>query len=821
VKTKQICKFPCALPQYYDWNLACVDECNYPKVTVVEGSGQYCNHPCGATTTDFYYWNSSCYSTCDIPLTQVTIDSINWCVYTCEGTEYLYTNGTCSELCEDPFAIKVEGNLNFCFNPCGPTEALFWNGTCFPITTCTTSPMKVVSTDMGLICEIPCESPLEFYYEATKSCILECDTESIVDMGLYLMCKKPVPVDTTTFLDMWINAPNSSVATLVTPIRVLQYTRYLDIEFPPRLKRMMKTKGSPILTFRFGKEMSSSLKSTFPFYDIPEAFSRYNLHSNFIVNFWKEMLSWLIVAAVIIGLVAIHELCQRYNFEKVLSITEKLVTVWKWNLMLILIAMSVPDIILYSSLQFRTLHFSSKFAGISLELAVLMIGVLAMLFTGAAYLASGLRKAKETQLDEPQAEYFDKWKGYQTIFRGYKSERSFNMMFYLIYLFRISLPMLIASYLYMVPVLQVILYVTISILITAYILLVRPLIKTINFIQLLIMEVIMLIVNICLFILVALDLSGDNSSDSFIMLGDFVIGGNSLINFLFIVMFLLKIAQAVRQAFKKNKTGEDWLKGDWIEIFPIFFQQIGFGFEDISPDPKADFILYQGLLVTKKGVDARSRAEEAYKRKSRLGAGNEEKPQKKKVGWMTKIKKALVGTPEESNLKPLTEVIQFEAPIRKSTVGIDKLNELAMRRPETPVSETIESEPIDTEPQEDQNRLDIFRRVDQQRVLTIKDMIPPPKVQERAWTPNLEKEIIENEDRERNVLAYMARKGVFKEEEEASKLMVGRIPDRRKTKAETDMFSNPNFLGMTGADVRKVDLRNIDEKIITEEDDEE
>jgi len=70
-------------------------------------------------------------------------------------------------------------------------------------------------------------------------------------------------------------------------------------------------------------------------------------------------------------------------------------------------------------------------------------------------------------------------------------------------------------------------------------------------------------------------------------------------------------------------------------------------------------------------------------------------------------------------------------------------------------------------------------------------------------------------------LAYLARKGVFAEEGEQAndELKVGKVPQRRQTKAETNMFYNPNFLGVTSADVRKVDLRNIVEDDIKDEDD--
>jgi len=588
----------------------------------------------------------------------------------------------------------------------------------------------------------------------------------------------------------------------------LEYIRYVDIKYPPRLQRMLTTKGSAILTMRYGKNMSSSLKESFPYYDIPDVFEKYKLHSNFIVNFWREMVSWMIILAIIMGLLAIQEICQRNNLEKVLPIVEKLVVVWKWNSMLIFIGKSIPDIILYSSLQFRTVHFSSKFVGISLEFAVLMIGVIAMLFTGVVYLANGLVKAKETQSDEKQGEYFEKWKGYQTLFRGYTDEKSFNSRFYLIYLFRISLPMFIASYLFMAPILQTLLYFVISILMTLYVLWARPVMKTINFIQLLTMETIMLVVNLCLFLMTALSQGGDTGSYSYILLGDFVIGGNSVINLLFIVCFLLKITGAILRAIRRHKAGESWLKGDWVEVFAVYLAQVGFGFEDISPDPKSDFNMYNRLLITEKGVTAKDRAEEAYKKKSRLGVERKEE-EKKKPGFLKKLKDALFKPPEESNLKPFTEVINFEAP--------NRLNRVVESRPETPISETVtlESERIETDPNQEEavNRFGSLRRrttmlQDKPDVLTIKDMLPPPKVVERQWTPNIGKKVEEDEDREKNVLAYLARKGVFAEEE-AHELMVGRVPKKRQTKRETQMFYNPNMLGVTSADVRKVDLRNI------------
>ena len=85
---------------------------------------------------------------------------------------------------------------------------------------------------------------------------------------------------------------------LVSFVKILEYVKYTNITFPPRLQKLAASKARNILSLRFGPEMPVETKALFREYSLPQIFQQYGLPSSFTVNFWSEIIMWIIVAAV-------------------------------------------------------------------------------------------------------------------------------------------------------------------------------------------------------------------------------------------------------------------------------------------------------------------------------------------------------------------------------------------------------------------------------------------------------------------------------------------------------------------------------------------
>jgi len=600
-KGKQLCNVTCS--EYLNYDGTCVSSCDYPMTITTDYLAKSCNHPC-TTTTDFYYWNSTCHSTCSSPLKQQKIGQVSWCVYPCAGEEYLYTNGSCSPSCDAPFTPKVEANFHFCFNPC-PLFTLM-NGTC--VSTCK-KPLRIEKTNMGDFCLSPCEDPLDYYFNLTKKCSSKCLTNSVEkEGGLYVECIT-YEIDTSSALDLVLEAPSGNDFTLVTVARVPQYVRYADIDYPERLMKLAESRGKSLISLRYEQPMSASMQSLFVKYDLPEVFTRDNMHSNFVVNFWSELISWIIVMIAAGIIISLQWICSMKKWTSLESFFEKLRITVQWNFLLILFGSSVNSIALYVSQQFRTQRNDASMSVLSLEFSIAILAVLVVFVIGIVYLVREHHAVKLGQ--NSYQKVLQEWRGYQICFRGFNHQARY---FYLIYLVRVALPGVIAAWLYVSPLLQTILYVSITSMMLAYILMKRPILNTLNYVQLILTETGILVMDICLLSLVISDRAKISaSSGSSELLGDMIIGTNSLINILFITVLVIKLADGFVTIYKRQKAEKTTSLAGYVQLVVYIFQQTGFGFEEISVNTQAEIKKEEELMA-----DEREREELLQTRRSQM-----------------------------------------------------------------------------------------------------------------------------------------------------------------------------------------------------------
>jgi len=192
--------------------------------------------------------------------------------------------------------------------------------------------------------------------------------------------------------------------------------------------------------------------------------------------------------------------------------------------------------------------------------------------------------------------FLEKWKNSQILYRGFRAHASLNDYFFLLYMGRIAFPMLVASTLFVLPILQAIVYVLFSLVVLGFIIYKKPVNRKINHIQLIIIETVVLVINIALLGLCIIDVKESfvRSHSAFVALGDIVVYGNIVINLLAVVFLIIKVvegASAIRKYQKANPTGKNGSL--WLQLFVFYMQQAGMGFEEMFIDEKTAEIFNQ------------------------------------------------------------------------------------------------------------------------------------------------------------------------------------------------------------------------------------
>jgi len=212
------------------------------------------------------------------------------------------------------------------------------------------------------------------------------------------------------------------------------------------------------------------------------------------------------------------------------------------------------------------------------------------------------------------------WKGYQICFRGFSHQYASTRYFYLIYITRIILPGLIAAWLYIVPLLQTLLYVLITFMMLTYILLRRPVVNLLNYVQLILTETAILVIDICLFgLAVSNQTKISVSSESSEILGDLIVGMNSMINILFIIVLIIKLLDGIVTIYKEHNANKVVNFSGYIQLFVYVFQQTGFGFEQISVNTQKEIEKEEGLMADEREREQLLQTRRGYMMKNKAG----------------------------------------------------------------------------------------------------------------------------------------------------------------------------------------------------------
>lgn len=347
----------------------------------------------------------------------------------------------------------------------------------------------------------------------------------------------------------------------MTLIKVLEFMKYMDISHSIHLERMLITDLPTLWIFKMDKDM----KNDFDWKNIPDTFEKYYLHSSFIVNFWKDLL----VIGLVYGISVILGLCcLLFRMKKEWA---TLTSVFQWlkmcslNYSIARLSSYFIDIIVFAGLEIRSKDFSksSDFVNdlsfvISVAYIVLCIGLIGMFI----WLLLKYQSLKKNQTDinagnSKLKEFQLKYQGLRIIFEEYKKGSFIQQAFVIFCVLRAIIFGISLLILFEHPLIQASICFALSIIILAYLGVLRPFESFLVISEQIIYEIIILIVSASLLILAIFDHTKKTTSNKIYYLSEIITYSYVVFNFIITIFTAPKIWAAVnriRKGPQKNKT---------------------------------------------------------------------------------------------------------------------------------------------------------------------------------------------------------------------------------------------------------------------------
>lgn len=284
------------------------------------------------------------------------------------------------------------------------------------------------------------------------------------------------------------SAADPGSLSIVVLMKMLQYIRYMNINYPKKVLLILKNQQESPISFNFGPKMTSELKAKFTKYPIPENFSEYEVHSNFLVGFWRPITSLLILIMIGFFFQTLEIAANRRSSTSWRYFFYRIRILVKWNLTIMILCINIDGVVLFSSLQYRTIHSDDLSNMISLVFSiffcVLTIAMLLKTYRLVRKEREIFLKLKETGDARSIAQYrifIEKTEGYHVLFKGFRPDSFMSQGYLLFFVLRIILFHLVIANLYKWPILQACLMVFIGIMMIIYVFFTQPFKRKINF----------------------------------------------------------------------------------------------------------------------------------------------------------------------------------------------------------------------------------------------------------------------------------------------------------------------------------------------------
>ena len=263
----------------------------------------------------------------------------------------------------------------------------------------------------------------------------------------------------------------------------------------------------------------------------------YHISSSFFVNYWSTFATLSIIVIAILLFLAL-EFC----FKKSVKLHSLLLTVLsalKWNVFLIIFSGSIGDIVFFTALDVQTQGFSSFYSCISLIFCVLTNILFVFVLYKILSTNWTLKTAQKTSEKEVETQT-NLLRNFKALFDPYMNSSYPQQIFLFLFILRVSFANAIVGYFYAYPLFQAVCLVLLSLSMILYLIVKRPFKLLINLIQQVVLEICLLVANICVLILAIMGSKGVLDNPRRESIGQVIINLNIAVPIISLVLLAAK-----------------------------------------------------------------------------------------------------------------------------------------------------------------------------------------------------------------------------------------------------------------------------------------
>lgn len=177
-----------------------------------------------------------------------------------------------------------------------------------------------------------------------------------------------------------------------------------------------------------------------------------------------------------------------------------------------------------------------------------------------------------------------RFESFQVLYRGFKKDSLWNQMFFVIYMTRIAVPIIVAICCEDHPLVCCLMQLLINLAIINYVFWMDPFTKRVNYYQIMLYEIGVLLMNVCVGLLTIIKETNYYAPLASKALGTTVLAGNGLLNVYPIVFLIIKFFLEVNEIYKELvKQGIQGVRKGiaYLQVLFLYLQAGNMGFEEI------------------------------------------------------------------------------------------------------------------------------------------------------------------------------------------------------------------------------------------------
>lgn len=289
----------------------------------------------------------------------------------------------------------------------------------------------------------------------------------------------------------------------------------------------------------------------------PYMFNHYNVPDSFMLNFWKKLILVAIVLAIVLVFLGVEFMLARCKCKLIPAMIPTLIRSGAQNYLLTQLYSFMGDVILYSTLEWRSIYFKQQLVWLSFLLSLLFMGVVAAVLTWHFRFTAKYQRIKRQANDNGDKELLTKFatnnQGVKLFYESFKHEFRDQQHFLTILTARDMIFSLILTTLFEHPLAQILILFALNIAMFVYLGMRRPFKDIFNLIQQFFYETLFFMALVILLISFALDNQGVTDMHPRNVLGNILIKLSLAFTYGTMVITVGKLGATVQRTLKQKR----------------------------------------------------------------------------------------------------------------------------------------------------------------------------------------------------------------------------------------------------------------------------